>query len=49
MPPEQIWLDSEALNEHFERVRARHKKGSDSEPIEDVPLMQNELTRGLKG
>lgn len=50
-PPEEIWLDPEAINEHFERVKARWKSGSSAgmEPIEQPPMVDNELTRGLRG
>ena len=48
-PPEQIWLQPELLDAHFQRVRNRHeaKKGG-MEPIEDDDsMMQSDLTRGL--
>lgn len=49
-PPESIWLNPKALNEHFERVTERIKgegRGG-MEPIEDMPMMQNELTAELR-
>lgn len=48
-PPERIWLDDEALEAHFENVKARYSSKSGSGPMEEVPdLQQNELTKGLK-
>lgn len=48
-PPEHIWLDDEAVTEHFARVKERWASGSSGmEPIEEVPLEQNETTRGLR-
>lgn len=47
-PPEEIWLNAEALEDHFKRVKASY--GSDDD-VEDVPggeLDQNELTAGIK-
>jgi hypothetical protein len=46
-PPEEIWLDDEALSDHFEGVKAAMKAGTsggDMEPIDQ----QNEFTRGLR-
>lgn len=46
-PPEEIWLNPEALQEHFEQVKASYSSGnSDREEVPD--LEQNELTRGIK-
>jgi hypothetical protein len=48
-PPEEIWLDEEALAEHFDMVKSRHReraRGRDA--VEIVPLEQNELTKHLK-
>lgn len=49
-PPEGIWLDSEAVSEHFEGVRQRYSSGKGgSGGQEPVPqLDQNELTRDLR-
>ena len=49
-PPEQIWLDNDALNDHFDSVRARYRSGSSDgmEPIEDMDLVSNEYTRDLR-
>jgi hypothetical protein len=48
-PPESIYLDDEALSEHFDRVREKYSSSStDREPIEQVPLEQNEATKGLR-
>lgn len=47
-PPEHIWLDPEALSQHFDRVRERYKSGSAGQtPIGDQDLDTNELTREL--
>ena len=45
-PPQEIWLDPEAVNDHFDRVREKHKN-PDMESIDDVAT-QNELTAGLR-
>lgn len=45
-PPEEIWLNPEALEDHFERVKASY--GSDTEEVPEGELQQNELTAGLK-
>lgn len=50
VPPEEIWLDDEALNAHFDDVRERWKSkgsGGQTEAVADVDE-QNELTRGLR-
>lgn len=49
-PPEDIWLDEEALGDHFENVRQRVKSGDTSggEDWEDIPQQQNELTAGIR-
>lgn len=47
-PPERIWLDDEALADHFERVRERYRSGSSSDREEVPDLEQNELTKGLR-
>lgn len=48
-PPARIWLNNEALNLHFERVKERYKSGNpateDSDPGD---FDQNELTRDLR-
>ena len=48
-PPEAIWLHPRLLGEHFDRVRDRMARGPGMEPVEDMPMMQNELTSGLRG
>lgn len=45
-PPEEIWLDSEAIAAHFESVHAKYRTGSDDD-VEAV-MDQNELTRDLR-
>lgn len=50
-PSRSIWLDDEALGEHFESVKSRYRtnQGGDRESIPDPSDMaQNELTRGLR-
>lgn len=49
-PPDHIWLDSEALAMHFERLDAKYSSDSQGAGVEDIPadLEQNELTRGLR-
>jgi hypothetical protein len=48
-PPESIWLDNEALDAHFEAVKARYRSPRTAgEEMESVPLEQNELTKGLR-
>lgn len=50
-PPEEIWLDDEALADHFDAVKSRLSQGNGSgsgdAEWEDPPV-QNELTRGLR-
>jgi hypothetical protein len=47
-PPEHIWSDAEAVNDHFTMVRERHKNpGLESIP-EGGEMMQNALTADLK-
>lgn len=47
-PPEEMWLDQEALNDWFLRLKEKYSSNSGREPIEQVDLDQNELTRDLK-
>lgn len=49
-PPESIWLNDEALQLHFERVKASYSSGSTDalEEVPQAPLSQNELTKGLR-
>lgn len=47
-PPEEIWLDQDALNEHFERVKARYGGDGADDDADVIPLKQNELTRDLR-
>jgi hypothetical protein len=48
-PPERIWLNTKLLNEHFERIQSEmHSEESGMEPVEQVPMMENEHTKGLK-
>lgn len=50
-PPEEIWLDDEALADHFDNVKRKMRNpssgGDDWESIDD-PGSQNELTRGIR-
>lgn len=45
-PPEEIWLNTRKVNEHFEQLHRRDSHASDVQ--ETVPMMQNELTKGLR-
>jgi hypothetical protein len=45
-PPEDIWLQSELLEDHFDRV---FPKNESEERAEKVPMMSNELTKGIRG
>lgn len=48
-PPKRIWLDNDALSEHFARLERDRKEGSKpgiEGPIEEP--VQNDLTRGIK-
>lgn len=47
-PPEAIWLDNEALDAHFTAVKAKYQVSRSGEEVEQVPLEQNELTKGLR-
>ena len=48
-PPESIWLDNQAINEHFDSVRARREdKARGVEVVDDAPMLQNELTKNLR-
>jgi len=48
-PPEAIWLNPSALNDHFDSVNARYKaKSSNMEVIEDAPMMQSEFSKKLR-
>lgn len=47
-PPEAIWLNPGLLNEHFERVQAEMRESSGREQVEQVPMMENEHTKGLR-
>lgn len=48
-PPESIWLDDEALSDHWEHVTAqRQNKYNGTESVPSAPLEQNELTAGFK-
>lgn len=47
-PPEQIWLNPEALNAHFERISREAKGSGGREPVEQVPMMENEYTSSLR-
>lgn len=44
-----MWLDDEAITDHFEKVKERWGRPAGMEEIEEVAEMdQNELTRDLK-
>lgn len=46
-PPREMWLDDEALAEHFDRLERKHESGGGGSG-EDHELLQNELTRDLR-
>jgi hypothetical protein len=45
-PPEEIWLDGEAIQDWFARVKER--RDSETAGEESVPMDQNEATKGLR-
>lgn len=50
-PPERIWLDDEALNQHFGAIQERYRSGSGGEDWESIPdaeFEQNEVTAGFR-
>lgn len=53
-PPQEIWLDPEELEAHFNSVKARWARGSSAsdstemEPISEGDSTGNEFTRGLR-
>ena len=47
-PPPEIWLNDEAIAEHFDRVTASYENPSGSDDGDAEPLQQNELTKGLR-
>lgn len=50
VPPQHMWLDNEALSDHFERVKEKAGRPAGMEEIEEQhgEMTQNEFTRGLK-
>jgi hypothetical protein len=49
-PPEEIWLDAELVNAHFEVVSERYKNESAGmETVPEAEMTENELTKGLRG
>lgn len=47
-PPEEIWLDNEALTSHFQAVKEKWKAeyGSGSgDTVESAPMTDNELAK----
>lgn len=46
-PERSIWLDDEALEEHFERVNDRYKTKRGSEPIPEFDE-PNQLTKDIR-
>jgi len=46
-PPEQIWLDDERLNAHFDSLRTARQDGLNGVSAPATDLQQNELTKGL--
>jgi hypothetical protein len=47
-PPEEIWLNDEALSAHFEAIRQEQQAKAGNETIEVPDMEENELTRGLR-
>lgn len=50
-PPEEIWLDDEALSSHFDALRDKLRStgsGESNDEWESVPPAQNELTKDLR-
>lgn len=43
-PPEEIWLDDEALEGHFEGIKIRREMegGGGGEAVEQVPMSDND-------
>lgn len=47
-PPESIWLNTEALEEHFARVRRKYEsKSGGMEPVPEASMQDNEFTAAL--
>lgn len=44
-PPEEIWLDQEALSAHFDSVREKWAAGSSGDAVQDAPMTENELAK----
>ena len=40
-PPEEIWLDDDALEAHFDGLRTRHESTASGEAIEQAPMDDN--------
>lgn len=48
-PPEEIWLDPEKLELHWEDVKARWAaKSGGEEPLEERPMWDNDLAKGWR-
>lgn len=48
-PPEEIWLNDEALIDHFDDLkRRRSSRESGDEEIPGAEWQQNEITKGLR-
>lgn len=48
-PPKRIWLDNEALKEHFDMLKAKRKAEADpdSPQVPDGPMKQNSLAQEM--
>jgi hypothetical protein len=50
-PPEEIWLNSEAISEHFDHVRQRYRDksggGMESVPEAGTEMQDNEFVKSL--
>lgn len=47
-PPEEIWLDPEAIAAHFETVREKYEQKAQGVEVPEGDLADNEITRGLR-
>jgi len=47
-PPESIWLDEAALAQHFQDIRERYQSEGAGDAVEDRPMVENDLVRGLR-
>jgi hypothetical protein len=52
-PPEEIWLDDEAISDHFDRLREKYASGNSegwqSVPASDESTTENALVKKMRG